>query len=73
MIPLIKDNKNSLIDLCHKYSVKRLYVFGSAANDSFDRTQSDIDFIVEFEESPPGEHAFRYFGLLSALQDLFFP
>jgi predicted nucleotidyltransferase len=52
--------------------VKRLEVFGSAAEDDrFDPDRSDIDFLVEFDLPDPVCHAKAYFGLLAALKDLF--
>ncbi len=71
MLAIIEDNKYSLLELCRRFAVKRLEIFGSAASGRFDPSKSDIDFLVEFETAPPGEHAARYFGLLAALQDLF--
>ena len=71
MVAIIESNKTTLIELCRKFSVKRLEVFGSVASGNFDISKSDIDFLVEFEPGSPVEHATRYFGLLAALQDLF--
>ena len=35
-------------DICQRYSVKELAVFGSALRDDF-RPDSDVDFLVEFQ------------------------
>jgi hypothetical protein len=51
--------------------VRRLELFGSAAREDFDPSSSDMDFLVEFQEVPPGKHADCYFGLLEALESLF--
>ncbi|MEW6201804.1 MAG: nucleotidyltransferase domain-containing protein [bacterium] len=48
MIPLIEQNRETIGELCRRYGVERLEVFGSAADDTFDIEHSDIDFIVEF-------------------------
>ena len=40
---------NKLIDFCKKNHIKKLSLFGSAANDSL-RPDSDIDLLVEFEK-----------------------
>jgi len=48
MISLIERNKEAIAGLCRRYGVSRLEVFGSAADDTFDPSQSDIDFLVEF-------------------------
>ena len=50
--------------------VRRLELFGSAADDSFDPGRSDVDFLVEFETLADGEHADAYFGLKESLASL---
>jgi predicted nucleotidyltransferase len=59
-----------LIDLCQKYHVKRLDVFGSAASGDFDQS-SDIDFLVEFDSTVTQRRFDNYFDLQRALQQLF--
>jgi hypothetical protein len=50
-------------DLCRLYGVRRLGLFGSVARGE-ERSDSDIDFLAEFE-SPTSEHmADRYFGFI---------
>lgn len=72
MIGFIEDNYESLKQLCERYHVQRLEVFGSALTDEhFDLGNSDMDFLVEFLPLKEGEHANTYFGLLEALEDLF--
>jgi predicted nucleotidyltransferase len=73
MVQLIKEHFGQIEELCHKYSVKRLEVFGSAVHEEkFDAgKKSDLDFLVEFDELEPGENAKTYFGFLFALQNLF--
>lgn len=49
MIAEIEAHREELRDLCRRFSVRRLEVFGSAARgEDFDPTRSDIDFLVEF-------------------------
>lgn len=43
------------VQLCKEHHVKFLYAFGSAVNQSFDETNSDIDLIVEIESNDPLE------------------
>jgi hypothetical protein len=72
MIRLIKDNREALKELCTKYRVQRLEVFGSAlTGKNFDAETSDLDFLVEFLPLKTGEYADTYFGLLEALESLF--
>jgi predicted nucleotidyltransferase len=71
MHPLIEQNRNELSELCRRFRVKRLDLFGSAANGTFDPLVSDLDFLVEFEEMPDGPYARSFLGLLTSLEDLF--
>jgi predicted nucleotidyltransferase len=72
MIRLIEHNREAIEDLCKRYQVRRLEVFGSAlAGKSFHSEQSDLDFLVEFLPLKQGEYADAYFGLLEALEELF--
>ena len=71
MHAVIEAKRAELTELCRRFKVRRLEVFGSAAGEDFDPQRSDLDFLVEFEPLDPGEHADAYFGFLEALQDLF--
>jgi predicted nucleotidyltransferase len=70
MTPEIANRYGGLEQLCHRYRVRRLELFGSAARGE-DRPDSDLDFLVEFEPLPRGAYADSYFGLLEALEHLF--
>ena len=68
--PEILAKSAELTELCRRYCVERLEVFGSATTDRFDPQRSDIDFLVEFK--PRGGDLFhRYFGLIEELEQLF--
>jgi len=71
MIALLKQKQSPLTDLCRRYHVARLEVFGSAATGEFDPDTSDIDFLVEFHSTQAMNAADQYFGLLEDLQNLF--
>lgn len=71
MNSLIEEKLEALRELCTRYRVERLDIFGSAARDDFDPESSDLDFLVEFEPMPPVDHAESFFGLLEDLQRLF--
>jgi hypothetical protein len=72
MISLIENNYEAIKDLCVKFRVRRLELFGSAIDDeNFDPENSDLDFLVEFQPLKQGEYADTYFGLLEALESLF--
>jgi len=72
MISLIENNYEAIKDLCVKFRVRRLELFGSAIDDeNFDPENSDLDFLVEFQPLKQGEYADAYFGLLEAVENLF--
>ena len=70
MIALIKKHRTQLIELCVQHRVKSLELFGSAATGEFCQENSDIDFLVDFEELPQGTCADAYFSLLEKLEQL---
>jgi hypothetical protein len=54
MIPDIARHKAELEERCRRHDVRRLEPFGSSVSTSdFDAATSDLDFLVEFEPSPP--------------------
>ncbi len=59
--------RDSIIELCRKYGVQRLDLFGSGAGESFNES-SDLDFLVDFIDREPAGAADRYFGLRTDLQ-----
>ena len=71
MIPIIEERVGELQQLCIRYRVLRLDLFGSAATGNYHGRESDLDFLVEFQTLPSGEYADAYFGLLEALELLF--
>jgi uncharacterized protein len=69
MVSLIQNSLSQIHELCRKYNVRKLELFGSATNGQFNE-KSDVDFLVEFEPLKPGTNADTYFGLLFGLEDL---
>jgi len=68
---LTDQQRSAVAELCHRFGVQKLDVFGSAANGKFDPAHSDIDFLVEFSAEHQGGLFHRYFGLLETLEQLF--
>jgi len=67
---VITDHVDAIRELCVKYRVKRLAVFGSAAKGTFDPERSDVDFVVEFDPDLHGADGWdAYWGLREDLQD----
>jgi uncharacterized protein len=49
MLPLIAERRSEITDICRRFGVRRLAVFGSAARgEDFDPARSDLDFLVKF-------------------------
>jgi predicted nucleotidyltransferase len=67
----ILGQKDALEQICRRYRVHRLELFGSAVSGPYREGNSDLDFLVEFEALPAGAYADAFFGLLEALEDLF--
>jgi predicted nucleotidyltransferase len=53
--------------LCGKYNVKQFSVFGSVLRDDF-KIESDIDFVVDFNENDPIKYTDLYFQLKESLE-----
>ncbi len=70
MEEIVREHLRDISGICMKHRVKSLQVFGSAATGKFDPESSDIDFVVEFQQMTPSEHADAYFGLMEDLEAL---
>ena len=70
MTQVLERHRQELIDLCRKYRVRRLDVFGSAARGDFTEHSSDVDLLVEFDEMPHADRADAYLGFLMAVEAL---
>lgn len=57
-------------ELCKRFGVSRLEVFGSAASGDFDPASSDYDFIAKFSVQPGVSMARRFLGFSDALEAL---
>ena len=55
--------------LCAAHKVKRLYAFGSVLTEEFN-SNSDVDFIVDFDPVKIEDYADNYFDLKFSLQDI---
>ena len=71
MKEFILNRQTELAELCRRFRVRRLLLFGSSLTDAFDQSASDLDFVVEFQPLVESEHAANYFGLAAALEMLF--
>ena len=70
MVDLLEDNREAISELCVRFGVARLYVFGSVLRDDFSPHESDVDLLVEFGPREGYEFVDAYFGLLDGLREL---
>lgn len=68
---LIELNLQQIIDLCRKYKVKTLSVFGSILTDRFNE-ESDVDLLVNFDTTDHEEwdYVTNYLDFQEALERL---
>ena len=72
MTRLIHSNLPGIHDLCRRYHVLSLHLFGSAATPDFDPEASDLDFLVQFDPAHRGPgFSDVYFEIRDALTTLF--
>ena len=71
MHAIVESRRAEIEELCRRHHVKRLDVFGSAANGTFNSETSDIDFLVEFDVERYTKAFDSYFDLLFSLEALF--
>jgi len=69
MIELLRAKRDEIAALCVRFGVGRLDVFGSAADGTWIPGESDIDFLVTFDDRSPG-YARRWLTLERELKDL---
>lgn len=71
MHKIIAENREAISELCRRYGVRRLEVFGSAARGvDFDPKSSDADFLVQYLSAPKTNPLDAYFGLRDGLSAL---
>jgi predicted nucleotidyltransferase len=71
MIYEVEKQRSALAELCQRYGVRQLQLFGSAATGAFIPETSDFDFIAEFTDTRSADYANRYLDFAEALERLF--
>ncbi len=69
MHPIVSDKLEALTDLCRRYDVKTMHVFGSACSENFG-SHSDVDILISFKELSIERYTDNYFSLHYALEKL---
>ena len=68
----VQDRSEAVAQICRRYRVARLELFGSACTADFDAQSSDVDFLVEFLPGTDlGPWLSRLFDLQRALSRFF--
>ncbi len=69
---LVELNINRIIELCRRFNVRKLWIFGSILTNRFNEN-SDIDLCVDFDKSKINifDYADNFFDFQYALEDLF--
>ena len=71
MVQEILDLRREIASVCEALGVERMFLFGSATQESTLAEVRDLDFIVQFKPMPPVEYAQNYFRLMEELEELF--
>ncbi|HEX5501027.1 MAG TPA: nucleotidyltransferase domain-containing protein [Thermomicrobiales bacterium] len=71
MLDQLRAQQPVIAELCRRYAVARLEIFGSAVTGTFDTARSGLDFLVAFQPHPSLSRFEQYFGLWEELQALF--
>jgi predicted nucleotidyltransferase len=72
MIGPIEQRRSELQELCRRYRVLTLELFGSAAEGSWEAARSDLDFLVQFlPDQDLGPWLSHYFEFKEQLEQLF--
>jgi uncharacterized protein len=67
----ILQHHTAIAEICRRFCVLRLEVFGSAARgDDFDPVTSDADFLVEFDSLHSSPSLKTFFALRQSLSEL---
>lgn len=66
---VVDETREQIIEICEKYGVKELYVFGSAVREDFGR-QSDIDMVVVFSRKGVTGSFDQYFDFKAEMERL---
>jgi predicted nucleotidyltransferase len=70
MIPVLVSRRAEILELCRRFHVRRLDVFGSAAREDDFSNESDIDLLVEYEAGHHPPRLDDYFALRDELAAL---
>lgn len=65
----ISNNKAQFESYCSQFHISKLYGFGSSTSSTFDPVKSDIDLLVDIDESDPvrrGEYLMNFWDTMES-------
>lgn len=67
---ILTNHRDKISELCRKFGVVRLDLFGSAARNDFNPDSSDIDLVASFSDTRAPGYADRYLDFAQSLEEL---
>lgn len=67
---VVADKLPQIEALCRRLGLRRLDLFGSAVEGTFDAASSDVDVLAEFAGGPGFDYFDNYFALKEGLEDI---
>ena len=71
MISDVAERTAELSEICRRFHVARLDLYGKAVTADSLTDEDGLTLLVEFQSLPLGDYFDTYFGLLESLEDLF--
>lgn len=68
MLGLLETNREAIAEVCGRFQVERLEIFGSALREDFRTSDSDVDLLVKFKPMEPYARVDAYFGMRDELR-----
>ena len=68
MHPTIAQHREPIAEVCRRYGIRRLDVFGSSTTDAFDERTSDVDVAVDFDDVTSADYFDRFFAVKEELE-----
>jgi predicted nucleotidyltransferase len=67
-IQVLEVELNKVEQLCRKYNVRKLFVFGSVLTDRFNE-QSDVDLMVDFDKNEIDDYFLNWFDFKYSMEN----
>jgi uncharacterized protein len=71
MIKEVEQKRAEVAELCRRFRVRELKIFGSAVTGTYSPENSDLDFVAEFADTQTTDYPNRYLDFAESLEQLF--